>query len=127
LTLSLPIFEQIASALTIKAICGPLGPDIPVDADEDKLNELFGADANGISDPLNDPCRVIDANGRTIGMVQYGDWYDYDQDRWLDETVDEVMQPNQMILSLRGPRSWMPWNYLPPPRVSVSMSFTLTK
>jgi hypothetical protein len=38
-----PIFEQITSALTVKTICSPLGPDIPSGSTADDLNDMLCA------------------------------------------------------------------------------------
>jgi len=86
------IFEQIASSLTVKAICGPLGPDIPVDADEATLEQIY-SDPDRLLDPVSNPCRVIASDGQTVGMVWYEDWDDDDLESRGIGPVREVMQP----------------------------------
>jgi hypothetical protein len=68
--MDIPVFDQIASSLTVKAICSQLGPDIALDADEETLGEIF-SDPDRTFDPMNDPCRVIGSDGRTVGMLWF--------------------------------------------------------
>jgi hypothetical protein len=87
------IFEEIASSLTVMAIRGPLGPDIPLEADEVTLGEIYYK-SDPMLDPLNDPCRVIASDGRTVGMLWYNDWFDEEWEQKPEHTpVGEVMQP----------------------------------
>jgi hypothetical protein len=64
------IFEQVTSALTIKSICRPMGPDIPAGT---SFEDMFLMDDQGL-DPINNPSRVIDSDDNTIGIVW---WEDY--------------------------------------------------
>jgi hypothetical protein len=80
----LSVFDQITSELTVKSICGPMGPDIPAGSNVEDLNSLF-PDAG--SDPLNYPSRVIDSNGKVTGII----WFE----RLLSAArapVEEVME-----------------------------------
>jgi hypothetical protein len=52
-----PIFEQVTSALTVKSICSPMGPDIP---SETSLDDLEGTSCHGL-DPFNNPARIVDS------------------------------------------------------------------
>ena len=51
------IFEQVASALTVKSICSPFGMDIPAGSTVSDLPELFSDRA-----PKQGPFRVVMAN-----------------------------------------------------------------
>jgi hypothetical protein len=62
----LSIFDQISSDLTVKSICGPMGPDIPAGSNVEDLNSFF-PDAG----PLNHPSRVIDSDGKVTGIIWF--------------------------------------------------------
>jgi len=60
------IFEQVTSALTVKAICSRLGPDIPSGSTDDDLNMMH---CDPDLDPFNNPSRVIGSNGSVLGYA----------------------------------------------------------
>jgi hypothetical protein len=93
------IFEQVTSALTVRSICSPMGPDIPAGTTSDELKEMSD---EGL-DPINYPSRVVDSDNDTVGVVWYGD-YAFEEDdegrQWTQ--IDEVMQhlePNRLLSS----------------------------
>jgi hypothetical protein len=114
--MELPVFEQIASSLTVRAICNPLGPDLPIDADDQTLNEIYNDNTDVDFDA---PSRVIDSNGSVVGTVSKRDlthaayeeeqkWKEENEeedDTWMPElgpSPGEIMQPlnpNQFVSS----------------------------
>ena len=83
------LFEQITSALTVRAICTPLGPDIPEGSTDEDLMSMH---CEAGLDPLNNPSRVLRPDGTTKGMVWFEDYAQLDPHLELC-TVDQVMQP----------------------------------
>ncbi len=91
-------FEHITSALTVKAICSPLGPDIPAGSTADDLNTL---ECDADVDPINHPSRVITPDGDVKGIVWFEDYAQLDDDEG-GTTIDEVMEPlepNELLSS----------------------------
>jgi hypothetical protein len=95
------IFEQVTSALTVKSICSPLGPDIPAGSTADDLATL---QCKVDVDPLTHPSRVITPDGNVKGIV----WFeDYAQLEHLEpeegqptiEQVMEPLEPNELLSS----------------------------
>jgi hypothetical protein len=89
------IFEQITSALTVKSLCSPLGPDIP--------SRSTGADLNFMTidddlDPFNNPSRIIGSDGEVIGIIWFEDYADIDDEQSVDEVMQEL-EPNQLLSS----------------------------
>jgi CBS domain len=82
------VFEQVASSLTVKSICSPLGPDVPGWLDVGQLEEQLdpGSDLN--LDPWQNPSRVIDSEGNVVGMLSFDDYVGSDS----DEDVEDVME-----------------------------------
>jgi hypothetical protein len=86
-----PIFEQITSALTVKSICSPLGPDIPADSTESDLDP---------TSTFDNPSRVIGSNGRVIGVMCIEDITNLGCDDSI--TVGEIieqLEPNEYLSS----------------------------
>ncbi len=74
-------FEKIASSLTVRSICSPLGPDIRLGPDDDVAGDLDDATQISIikgmsADRTGGPVRVIRSGGKVLGMVRYRDLYD---------------------------------------------------
>src|SRR5690242_14329640 len=92
-------FEQITSSLTVKSVCGPLGPDVPTGTSLYDLEDLLDPRADPNLDPWNNPSRVVDAAGRVVGILWFGNWNkidDWDEEPDSEkeqfEFVDEVME-----------------------------------
>jgi len=98
-------FEQITSSLTVKSICGPLGPDIPAGTDLLNVEELTHPGEDPNLDPLNNPSRVIDSNGNMVGILWFENWaLEADPDVSLEadpdvSIVDDVMERPEPFLS----------------------------
>jgi hypothetical protein len=95
------IFEQVTSALTVKSICSPLGPDIPAGSTTDDLMTL---ECEADVDPLSHPSRVITADGTVKGIVWFEDYAQLEHlDREDDQpTIEQVMkplEPNELLSS----------------------------
>jgi hypothetical protein len=92
-------FEQITSSLTVKSICGPLGPDVPAGISLDGLEELLDPSSDPNLDPFNNPSRVVDSDGRVVGILWFGNWGDWDEQPESSEeqfdVVDDVMESPQ--------------------------------
>jgi hypothetical protein len=103
------IFEQITSALTVKSLCSPLGPDIPwwsTFADLENLAAKAGVDPfiGGVAS------RVIASDGSVTGIIWFEDYLHHrpdgerppvEDDEMLSD-VEEVMQgfePNELLSS----------------------------
>jgi hypothetical protein len=110
--MSTPIFEQISSALTVRSICTPLGPDIPAGSTDDDLRLL---DWGPAFHPDYNPSRVVAGDGSIIGLVwhEYSDpcsdpedededYHTVDEGTYIYHTVEEKMvklEPNQIVSS----------------------------
>jgi hypothetical protein len=92
--MDLPIFEQIASGLTVQSICSPMGPDIPAGSTIEELNSLF-LDAG--LDPHNYPSRVVDLDGNVIGIIRYEN-IDLAAERPVEAAMGGL-DPNQLLSS----------------------------
>ena len=87
-------FEQIASSLTVKSICSPLGPDVPAGSTIEDVVGLV------LSHPDSDPnlfqSRVIDSDGNVVGMHWWGNDAptEVEEEAYTppDTVVDEVME-----------------------------------
>src|SRR5262245_8939880 len=88
--MDISIFDQVTSALTVRAICSQLGPDIPSGATDADL-VVMHCDAD--LDPLNNPSRVIGPNGRVIGIVWYENYWRLEGGDGDTRTVADVMDP----------------------------------
>jgi hypothetical protein len=90
-------FDQITSSLTVKLICRPLGPDVLAGTPLEDLEELLDPASDPDLDPWNNPSRVIDADGRNIGMLWFGDWADA-----MEGSADDLMtriEPSEILSS----------------------------
>jgi hypothetical protein len=103
------IFEQVASALTVKPICSPFEMDIPAGSTVSDLPELFSDRA-----PKQGPFRVIAPDGSTKGIASYShlcslgertedeetedDEPDYDDTETIDEIMDQL-EPCDLVSS----------------------------
>jgi hypothetical protein len=92
-------FEQITSSLTVKSICGALSPDVPAGTSFYELGELLDPRGDPNLDPWNNPSRVVDSDGRVLGVLWFDHWAgadDWDEqlesDKEKFEFVDEVME-----------------------------------
>jgi CBS domain len=97
------IFEQVTSALTVKSICSPMAADIPTGT---ALDDLEGMSDHCL-DPFNNPARVVDSDGNTIGVVWFDDYaeagtYFQGGNEEGPKFIDDVMQrlePNRLLSS----------------------------
>lgn len=92
------IFEQITSSLTVKSICGQLGPDVRAGSSIEEVEEYLDPGSDSKLDPWNNPSRVIDNDGDLVGILWFEDWYDLDS----ESTVIDAMQrlePNEYLSS----------------------------
>jgi hypothetical protein len=90
------IFDQVTSALTIKSICSPLGPDIPARSTGFDL-EMMGCDDTSF-DPTACPFRVVNPDGSVIGIVWYGDFAELGSDETIEQVI-EPLEPDQLLSS----------------------------
>ena len=93
-------FEKIASSLTVRSICSPLGPDIRLGSDDDVAGDLDDATQISIikgmsADRTGGPVRVIRSGGKVLGMVRYRDLYDM----CLFEAL-ERLEPSEFLCCL---------------------------
>ena len=97
-------FEKIASSLTVNLICTPLLSNV-ADADSTvaEFHDPFSGkwpDKSGL-DPYQHPMRVIDGDGKLVGMLWADNTLDIHGDE-RDVTVEEVMdriEPSQFVSS----------------------------
>jgi hypothetical protein len=93
------IFEQIASSLTVKSICSPLGPDVPAGITMEELGGHVNSDPH--FHPWDNPSRVIDAHGRILGMLSYEDCMLTGEEVEVEEfVVEDIMnrvEPHQIL------------------------------
>jgi hypothetical protein len=89
------IFEQVTSALTIKSICRPMGPDIPAGT---SFEEMVDMDDQGL-DPVSSPSRVVNSDDNTVGVAWFEDYANaanafehLTKDEGAPEIIDDVMQ-----------------------------------
>jgi hypothetical protein len=95
--MEISIFEQITSALTVKSICSPLGPDIPAGSTADDLDTL---ECPADLDPLNHPSRVVTPDGSVTGIVWFGDYARLeDESEPVIESVMQPMEPDELLSS----------------------------
>jgi hypothetical protein len=91
------IFEQITSALTVRSLCSPLGPDIPAGTYIEDLESLL-PDAYVA---MNYPSRVLGSSGDAKGMLWFEDWGFLgidDRPSIVDEVMDQF-EPHQLLSS----------------------------
>jgi hypothetical protein len=91
-------FEQVTSAITVKSICSPMGPDVPSGTSLDDFEGTSYHDLN----PFNNPARIIDSEGNTIGVAWFEDYYYEAGDENRPYFIDEVMrdlEPNCLLSS----------------------------
>jgi CBS domain len=96
--MSSSIFEQVTSAITVKSICRPMGPAIPSGTAIDDLAEMSD---QGL-DPFASPGRIVDAEGNTIGVAWFEDYFYETGDENRPWLIDEVMrnpEPNCLLSS----------------------------
>jgi len=98
------MFEQIASSITVKSICDPLGPDVPATSAIPELEEYLDPSGDPTLDPFNNPSRVVDCKGHIVGMLWFEDWTCLGEPKAADETitVEQVMEriePNEYVSS----------------------------
>ncbi|MGE0118972.1 MAG: CBS domain-containing protein [Dongiaceae bacterium] len=94
------LFEQISSSLAVKAICGPLGPDIPAGTHLLSVEGLLDPGDDPNLDPLNNPSRVIDSNGQMVGILWFENWGLEEEEADPDASiVDDVMERPEPFLS----------------------------
>ena len=92
------IFEQVASALTVKSICGPFEMDIPAGSTVSDISELFSA-----RDPKLDRegpyregrYRVVAPDGSTKGIVSYSHLCSLGKRTEDEETEDEETEDDE--------------------------------
>ena len=92
------IFEQVTSALTVKSICSPMGPEI---LSGTSLDDLEGMSCHGHM-PFDNPARIIDSEGNTIGVAWFEDYYFEADDEQRPYFINDVMrdlEPNCLLSS----------------------------
>lgn len=92
------VFEQIASFLTVKLICSPLGPDISAASTvEEVAVDLMPEYGNDFTS------RVIDTRANVVGVFHFGPDDSADTVSWRPDTVVEEamtsLQPNELLSS----------------------------
>jgi hypothetical protein len=92
------IFEQVTSALTVKAICSPMGVDIGL---HDTLSALQELSLETGTDPFSCPSRVLGSDGSVRGIVWGDDWgiWEGDDPNPLVSEVMEGLEPSQFLSS----------------------------
>ncbi len=99
------MFEHIASSLTVKSICGPLGPDVSAGSSiADVVEHLDpGSDQDDPNlDPVNNPSRVIDSDGDVVGMLWFRNYAQTEVEEDAVTVVDTVMEriePDEVLSS----------------------------
>src|SRR5438105_4654013 len=94
------LFEDIASTLTVRSICGPLCQDVRSGSTIAEMCGELDPRTNPNLDPFNNPSRVIDDHGRILGIIWFHNYVQLDEAEDHDMTVDEIMEliePNQLI------------------------------
>jgi hypothetical protein len=94
--MEISVFEQIASSLTVKSICSPLGPNIPDRLFIGDLESEFDPSSYPMWDPYNDPSRVTNDAGEVIGVLCFGDYCDADNSTPVTECM-EVIEPHEFL------------------------------
>lgn len=89
------IFEQITSALTVKSLCSPLGPDVPAEYTFADLEILVAE--TGV-DPFSTVSRVVAYDGSVPGIIWFED-YLVEREEPPVEEVMQRLQPNEMLSS----------------------------
>jgi hypothetical protein len=93
-----PIFEQVASSLTVKSICGQLGPKIPAGSTLADLEELLPE-----VDPDAQPYPVTDSEGELKGILWFEDlWHLESMEDDAPASVDELtehIEPKSLLSS----------------------------
>lgn len=90
------VFEQVASSLTVKSICSPLGPDLPGWLTIGDLESEIDPSAHPLWDPYNDPSRVTDDTGDVIGILWFDNYYEADDSLPVTELMDAI-EPNEFL------------------------------
>ena len=94
------VFEHVASALTVKAICNPMGVDA---APYDNMLD-FEAGVVDAGTDIFAPSRVVNADGSISGVIWGEDWMVWDAEKEGDRNpfVSDVMteiQPSEFLSS----------------------------
>jgi hypothetical protein len=76
------IFEQVTSALTVKAICSPMGVDA---APYDKMSEFEAAVVDAGTDTFS-PSQVVNADGSVCGIIWGEDCLVWDEKKKITLT-----------------------------------------
>lgn len=96
-------FEQITSSLTVSSICGPLGPDVAARISLHELEELLDPSSDPNLDPWNNPSRVVDADGRIVGVLWFASWGAEESESSNEKleayVVDEIMERPDLMNS----------------------------
>ena len=92
------IFEQITSSLTVKSICGQLGPDVPAGSSIEEVEEYLDPGSDSKLDPWNNPSRVINNDGDVVGILWFIDWYDLEPESIVDDAL-QPLEPNDYLSS----------------------------
>jgi hypothetical protein len=93
------LFEQVASSLTVKSICSPMGPDIPSDVTAEGLQQFYWEEG----DPIDLPSRIVDKKGDVRGVMLSTDFFNASASFADNDTVTEVVAEelplNQLLSS----------------------------
>ena len=96
--MDISIFEQITSALTIKSLCSPFGPNVPEGSTVDDVGELMREYGYEFIS------RVINSEGATVGLLRVSSSEICDEEKYYsgDEIVGKIMErvaPNELLSS----------------------------
>ena len=91
------IFEQITSALTVKSLCSPLGPDVPAESTFADL-ETLAAEA-GIDPFSGVASRVVAYDGSVTGIIWFEDYLQIEAGELPVEEVMQGFEPNELLSS----------------------------
>ena len=92
------IFEQITSSLTVKSICGQLGPDVPAGSTIEEVEEYLDPGSDSKLDPWNNPSRVINNDRDVVGILWFIDWCDLEPESIVDDAL-QPLEPNDYLSS----------------------------
>src|SRR6266481_2888062 len=78
--MSISVFEQIASSLTVKSVCSPLGPDVQAGS---TIGDLLNLNSEG------GVSRVIKNDHNVVGMLSWGIAWEFDGNEEIRQVILE--------------------------------------
>ena len=95
------VFEHVASALTVKAICHPMGVDV---APYDNMSDFDAGVVRAGTNIFTSPSRVVNTDGSISGVIWGDDWMERDRENEgeHDPVISDVMkeiQPSEFLSS----------------------------